>query len=236
MQNKFINKTIFFGIAICKSLVFSSNAMDIEHPVTVPSITVPSHAIAVSSAATASAYSASSDTMELGYPTFAVPSSSGAINSNVPENFIKIIETGLEYSIALKSPNAFMEYYKAQYGGKAANLTEVFSTFALGFSQLTSERIKNIMMLLTNYIAMSTDIFASNYSEIASAEGVSLKMLDRITALTRKQRVHATGGRIYFANGNIFEYEAILKSAASKRKEIHGKHLENPIHITDIGY
>jgi hypothetical protein len=162
--------------------------------------------------------------------------SSSSIKYNVNESLIRIVESGLEHSICSQKPNALIEYLKAQYGDKAVNLVEVLSNLALSFSQITSERTKNIMILLTKYIVMSSDSFASNYDALALEGGVNLKILDRMTALTRKQKTHATGGKIHLADGETFNYEEKLKKAAEKRKGIHGKDLEKPISIEDIEY
>jgi hypothetical protein len=165
------------------------------------------------------------------------PSSSSASSSqgSIQERFIKIIEVGLENSNTTKNPNHLMTYYQAQYGGKPTSIVEVFSTLTLSFPSMPSERVKGLIMKLTHYIEMSTDSLASNYEATTSEEGISLKILDRMTALVRKQREHATNGRIHFENGTVFMYEEKLKAAAHKRKEI-SKRSEKPVCLKDIGY
>ena len=162
--------------------------------------------------------------------------SSYGANLNVSGNFLKIIEVGLGRAISLKNPNALIEYFKAQYGNQSVNLVEVLSTLALNFSQLNEEGIKSMMRLLTNYVSMSTDSLATHYDAKTSENGVGLKILDRMTALVRKQKIHGVGGRIYFANGSVFGYEEMLKAAAKTRASLADKNLETSVCVNDIEY
>lgn len=176
-------------------------------------------------------FSASQSSMDVEPSIFSASSS----HRNTQENFIKIIEFGLANSITLKNPTHLITYYAAQYGGKPTSIIEVFSTLALNFPSMPPERVKSIMMKLTTYIVMSTDSLASNY-DTNSEEGIGLKILDRMTALVRKQKIFAISGRIYFENGMVFDYETQLKAAAAKRKGIVGKNTEAPVCMENIEY
>ena len=180
------------------------------------------------------AFSASQDSMNLDSSTSSSSSSQGN-SSSIPEKFIKIMEAGLEYSISSRNPNTLVTCFAAQYGNNPQTLVSALSTLTTCFSQIAPERIKNIMMLLTNYVVMGTDELDKAYDE-ASEKGVGLKILDRMTALVRKQKTLAVSGRFEFTDGSIFHYEALLKTAATNRKKIKGKNSEKPVSLGEVEY